>query len=151
MRKPMLVLLAAPFLLLFARPVTALPPQQTAAPATPPASVVNLVNPVKPTAESQAHAKKVYGYDCALCHGVNGNGKGDLVGDLKLTLKDYTDPAALKGMTDGELFAVIKDGKGQMPPEGDRGKPEDMWNLVILVRSFAKKSDVAAAPAAVRP
>jgi mono/diheme cytochrome c family protein len=160
MRKPMLVLLAAPvlvlFLLPFALPGKALAPQQTAAPAAaaPPASVVNLVNPVKPTPESQARAKKVYGYDCALCHGVNGNGKGDLVGDLKLTLKDYTDPAALKGMSDGELYTIIKDGKGQMPPEGDRGKPDDMWNLVILVRSFAKKADVAgAAPAAgaVRP
>jgi mono/diheme cytochrome c family protein len=139
MRKPMLVLLAAPFLVLFALPGTALPPHQAAAPATPP--TVNLVNPVKATVESQAHAKKVYGYDCALCHGVNGDGKGDLVKDLKLSLKDYTDPAALKGMTDGELFTIIKDGKGQMPAEGDRGKPEDMWNLVILVRSFAKKPD----------
>jgi mono/diheme cytochrome c family protein len=155
MRKPMLLLLAAPLLVLFALPVTALPPQQAAASAAPPpASVVNLVNPVKPTPESQAHAKKVYGYDCALCHGANGGGKGDLVGDLKLTLKDYTDPAALKDMTDGELFTVIKNGKGQMPPEGDRGKPEDMWNLVILVRSFAKKTNVAAttpAAGAVRP
>ena len=159
MRKPMLVLLAAPVLILlmvvFALPGSALSPQQAAAaaPTPPPASVVNLVNPVKATAESQAHAKKVYGYDCALCHGANGNGKGDLVDDLKLTLKDYTDPAALKGMSDGELFTIIKDGKGQMPPEGDRGKPADMWNLVILVRSFAKKSDVAATPAAggVRP
>jgi mono/diheme cytochrome c family protein len=152
MRKPMLVLLAAPFLVLPALPGTALPPHQAAAPATPP--TVNLVNPVKATAESQAHARKIYGYDCAVCHGVNGNGKGDLVGDLKLSLKDYTDPAALKGMTDGELFAIIKDGKGQMPAEGDRGKADDMWNLVILVRSFAKKGDVAAAsPAAgaVRP
>jgi mono/diheme cytochrome c family protein len=156
MRKPMLVLLAASFLVLLAPPGSALPPKQAAAPAAPPPAPTvnaNLVNPVKATAESQAHAKKMYGYDCALCHGVNGNGKGDLVGDLKLTLKDYTDPAALKDLSDGELFTVIKDGKGQMPAEGDRGKPADMWNLVILVRSFAKKSDVAAAPAAgaVRP
>jgi mono/diheme cytochrome c family protein len=125
-----------------------------AASAPAPASGANLVNPVKPTTESQAHARKVYGYDCALCHGANGNGKGDLVGDLKLSLKDYTDPAALKGMTDGELFTIIKDGKGQMPAEGDRGKPEDMWNLVILVRSFAKKGDgtaTAATAGAVRP
>jgi mono/diheme cytochrome c family protein len=154
----MLVLFAASVMVLcvapFALPGRALAPRQAAAPAPtpPPAAGVNLVDPVKPTAESQAHAKKVYGYDCALCHGVNGNGKGDLVGDLKLSLKDYTDPTALKGMTDGELFTIIKDGKGQMPPEGDRGKPADMWNLVILVRSFAKK-DVAAAPTAgaVRP
>jgi hypothetical protein len=29
---------------------------------------------------------------------------------------------------------LIHDGKGKMPSEGDRAKPDDMWNLVILVR-----------------
>ena len=81
----------------------------------------------------------MYGYDCAICHGATGNGKGDIAGEMKPSLKDYTDPAALKDMTDGELFYIIKNGKGQMPPEGDRAKPDDMWNMVILVRSFAKK------------
>ena len=104
-----------------------------------PADAARMVNPVKPTPESLAHAKKVYGYECAMCHGANGNGKGDVVADLKLTLKDYTDPAALKDMTDGEMFYVIKNGKGQMPPEGDRMKPDEIWNVVILVRSFSKK------------
>jgi mono/diheme cytochrome c family protein len=118
-------------------------PQETPSPTSAtsiPADAASLVNPVTPTAESQAHAKTIYGYDCAMCHGANGNGKGDLVGDLKLTeMKDFTDPAALKGMSDGELFYIIKNGKGKMPPEGDRAKADDIWNLVILVRSFAKK------------
>jgi mono/diheme cytochrome c family protein len=86
-----------------------------------------------------ARAKKVYGYDCAMCHGDNGNGKGDLVADLKLSLKDYTDPAALKDLSDGEIFSIIKNGKGKMTGEGDRAKPDDIWNMVVLVRSFAKK------------
>jgi mono/diheme cytochrome c family protein len=111
----------------------------TQAPTVIPAEFKNMVNPVKPTPESQAHVKKIYGYDCAMCHGENGNGKGDVVADLKLTLKDYTDPAALKDLSDGELFYIIKKGKGQMPGEGDRAKDEDLWNIVILVRSFAKK------------
>jgi mono/diheme cytochrome c family protein len=118
-------------------------PQETPSPTSAtsiPADAASLVNPVTPTAESQAHAKTIYGYDCAMCHGANGNGKGDLVGDPKLTeMKDFTDPAALKGMSDGELFYIIKNGKGKMPPEGDRAKADDIWNLVILVRSFAKK------------
>ena len=116
--------------------------QEPAAPAAPPSippEAAHMVNPVRPTAESQAHAKKMYGYDCAMCHGANGNGKGDLVADMKLTLKDYTDPAALKDMSDGELFYIIKNGKGQMPGEGDREKTEALWNMVILVRSFARK------------
>jgi mono/diheme cytochrome c family protein len=121
--------------------VAALAQPPSAPPATTPipADAATLVNPVKPTPEGAAHAKKMYGYDCAMCHGANGNGKGDLVADMKLTLKDFTDPAALKDIPDGQLFYIIKNGKGQMPPEGDRGKDEDIWNMVVLVRSFAKK------------
>ena len=43
-----------------------------------PAQVKAMVNPVKPTAESLAQGKKYYGYDCAMCHGQNGNGKGEV-------------------------------------------------------------------------
>jgi mono/diheme cytochrome c family protein len=114
-------------------------PQQPAAPVPMPADAKTLVNPVKPTSESQAQAKKMYGYDCAICHGATGNGKGDIAGEMKPPLKDYTDPAALKDITDGEMFYIIKNGKGQMPPEGDRLKPDAAWNMVILVRSFSKK------------
>ena len=134
MLKPLLVLFAVLPLFLSQQPPVAPP-----APSAVPAEAIRMVNPVKATLESQARAKKMYGYDCALCHGATGNGKGDVVGDMKLVLKDYTDPAALKDLSDGELFYIIKNGKGQMPSEGDRAKPEDMWNMVILVRSFAKK------------
>lgn len=100
-------------------------------------------NPVKPTPGSLAQAKKTYGYDCAMCHGTDGDGKGDLAVDLKLNLTDYRDPAALKEMTDGEMFYIIKNGKKtdktEMPSEGDRAKPDEIWNLVIYVRSFARK------------
>jgi mono/diheme cytochrome c family protein len=133
MLKPWFVL---PALLLFAPP----PQQPAATPAQSaiPAEAAHLANPVKPTPESQAKAKKMYGYDCAMCHGATGNGKGDIA-DLKPPPKDYTDPAALKDLSDGEIFYILKNGKGQMPPDGGRTKDDDMWNMVILVRSFAKK------------
>jgi len=134
MLKPLFVL---PALMLFV-PSMQQPPAAPA-PSAIPAEAAHQTNPVKPTPESLAAAKKMYGYDCAMCHGENGNGKGDVVADLKLSLKDFTDPAALKDMTDGELFYIIKNGKGQMPSEGDRAKPEMIWNMVIIVRSFAKK------------
>jgi mono/diheme cytochrome c family protein len=95
-------------------------------------------NPVRPTAESQAKAKKTYGIDCAMCHGEKGDGKGDMAGDLK-NVTDFTNPDSLKNRTDGELFYIIKKGKGEMPPEGDRAKPDDIWNLVSYIRTFAKK------------
>ena len=115
------------------------PPQATPTQSTGvPADIVKMTNPVKPTAESQAHAKKMFGYDCAMCHGEDGKGKGDLAVDMKLKMVDFTNAEAMKAYTDGEMFYVIQNGKDKMPAEGDRAKPEDLWNMVIYVRSFAK-------------
>ena len=114
-----------------------------AAPVAPyviPDEAVHQANPVKPTPESIASGKKWWGYDCAMCHGKDGDGKGDIAADMKLKVTDFTDPATLKERTDGEIFYVIKNGKGDMPPEGKRMKPEGLWDLVNYVRSLAKKS-----------
>ncbi len=115
--------------------------QDKAAPADwkVPDDLISKTNPVKPTPDGLAHAKKTWGYDCAVCHGATGDGKGDIASTLKAPLKSLNDPATLQGMSDGEIFYIIKAGKGEMPPEGDRGKPDDLWNLVSLVRSFSAK------------
>jgi mono/diheme cytochrome c family protein len=96
-------------------------------------------NPVPSTPESLAEVRKLYGYNCAMCHGKTGDGKGDLAADMKLELRDWRDPASLEKMTDGELFWMISNGKGKMPGEGDRTPEKMRWNYVNLVRSFAKK------------
>lgn len=96
-------------------------------------------NPVPSTPEGLAEVRKMYGYNCAMCHGKTGDGKGDLVADMKLELLDWRDASSLEKMTDGELFWIISKGKGKMPGEGDRTAEKLRWNLVNLVRSFAKK------------
>jgi len=111
-----------------------------------PPDASKLPNPVKPTAASLAAGKRSYGFDCAMCHGKDGDGKGELATDMKLKLVDYRDPASLKDMTDGDLFYVIKNGKGEMTGEGDRSKPEEIWNLVNYVRSLAQKNFTPAKP-----
>jgi mono/diheme cytochrome c family protein len=98
-----------------------------------------LVNPVKVSSESLAQGKKVYGFDCAMCHGKEGAGDGDLAESMHLKLKDYRDAAVLKGLTDGEMYTIIMNGKGQMSGEEGRMKPEQVWNVVNYVRSLAKK------------
>lgn len=96
-------------------------------------------NPVRPSQESLAKGKKLYGYDCAMCHGKGGDGKGDMASDIK-NVTDFTNPESLKGRTDGELFYITRNGKGDdMPPEGDRAKDDDIWNMVNYIRAFAKK------------
>jgi mono/diheme cytochrome c family protein len=120
--------------------------QQAQTPAKPPepaenkipADIAQKANPVKSTPELMAKAKKTYAIDCAMCHGDSGDGKGDMAADLK-NVTDFTRPDAMKDRTDGELFHIIRKGKGDMPPEGDRAKDDDVWSLVHYVRAFAKK------------
>ena len=109
------------------------------APAIPPEAAA-MQNPVKSSPESLAHAKTMYGIDCAVCHGQNGDGKGEVVQELKLKMKDFSDPAVLKGRTDGELFYIIKNGDTamKMPPEGPRAKDDDIWALVNYLRTMQK-------------
>jgi mono/diheme cytochrome c family protein len=97
-------------------------------------------NPVAPTPEGLAEVRKLFGYNCAMCHGKSGDGKGDLAADMKLELRDWRDPSSIEKVTDGELFWIISNGKGKMPGEGDRTAEKVRWNFVNLVRSFGKKS-----------
>jgi mono/diheme cytochrome c family protein len=138
--------LVLPALILFAlalpaqqQPNSTSSAQKSSAYAAIPVAAAKEPNPVKATPESIARAKKWWTLDCAMCHGKNGNGKGDTATDMKLTLADFTDPAALKDHTDGELYYIIKKGYGDMPPEGDRIKTGEGWDLVNYVRSLAKK------------
>lgn len=96
-------------------------------------------NPVAPSPEGLAEARKLFGYNCAMCHGKTGDGKGDLAADMKLELRDWRDASTLENMTDGQLFWIVSNGKGKMPGEGDRSPEKVRWNFVNLVRSFAKK------------
>jgi mono/diheme cytochrome c family protein len=143
-----LIALLALSLLLFA---FALPAQQNQAAAkTPsysaiPVEAAKQANPVKSSPESLDRARKWWGLDCAMCHGANGDGKGDIARDMKLQVADFTNPATLKDRTDGELFYIIKNGHQDMPPEGPRVKTEENWDLVNYVRSLAKKKPEAAA------
>jgi mono/diheme cytochrome c family protein len=103
-----------------------------------PADAAKQANPVKSSPESITRAKKWWALDCAMCHGASGDGKGTLATDMKLKIADFTDPSTLKDRTDGEIYYIIKKGHQDMPPEGDRIKTEEGWDLVNYVRSFSK-------------
>ncbi|MBI1749713.1 MAG: c-type cytochrome [Acidobacteria bacterium] len=123
------------------------PPQANAQLVIPPEEAKR-ENPVKPTESSLAEGKKLFGYQCAMCHGEKGDGKSELAESMKLTLKDYTSPDALKDLTDGALFYIIEKGKGQMPSQEGRMSAHQKWILINYIRSFAKKSGDAPKPVA---
>ena len=45
----------------------------------------------------------------------------------------------MKKFSDANLFDILTKGKGGMPPEGKRATPDQIWDLVSYVRSFAQK------------
>jgi mono/diheme cytochrome c family protein len=146
MLKPFLILAG-----LLGTAVFAFPQQtpQAAAPAAEfkvPTDAAGQANPVKPNSESLARGKKIYGYECSVCHGDDGGGTGDLAKNMKAKMPNFRDPSTLKGDSDGVLFYIIKSGKGEMEGEGARVKTDDVWNLVNYTRSFSKGQTAGPAP-----
>lgn len=115
-------------------------PADTPAVTSAAAGVSKKENPVKPTPEVLAAAKKIFGYDCAMCHGESGDGKGELVESMSLKMKDWHDPSVLNGLSDSDIYDLIVKGKDKMVGEADRLAPAKVWGLVDYVRTFAKKS-----------
>jgi len=139
--------LLLPAVLLFAitpTPSSGRMPQEAA-----PAPAASTAKTAKPTAPALARAKELYGFDCALCHGANGNGKTDLAKDMQLNLADWTDPKSLASKSDKELFDLIRKGKDKMPAEAEgRAKDEEVWALIYYLRAMSKDQPApAAAPA----
>lgn len=95
-------------------------------------------NPVPATVASIASGKRLWSYRCAMCHAEDGSGKGELALEMKLALRDYRNPKSLEKFSDGDLFYILTQGKGQMVGEGTSLKPEQRWNLVNYIRSLAK-------------
>jgi mono/diheme cytochrome c family protein len=114
--------------------------QKSSAYAAIPVEAAKQQNPVKSSSDSMTRAKRWWTMDCEMCHGKNGDGRGETAKDMKLQMMDFTDPVTLKDRTDGEVFYIIKNGHNDMPAEGPRVKTEEAWDLVNYVRSFAKKT-----------
>jgi mono/diheme cytochrome c family protein len=96
-------------------------------------------NPVKASPTSLSSGKKKYGQDCAMCHGKDGAGDGDLAEDMHLKLRDLREAETLKDLSDGDIYSLINNGKGKMMGEEGRLKPDEIWDIVNFVRSLPKK------------
>jgi mono/diheme cytochrome c family protein len=96
-------------------------------------------NPVRFTQVSVDRGKKIFTTQCALCHGTKGDGKGDMVEEMKINPPDLTKAETLKDRTDGELFAIIGSGKDPMPGQSGRMTEQHRWNLVNYLRALGGK------------
>lgn len=76
---------------------------------------------------------------CKLCHGEQGNGKGDPDFESTPPARNFTCAPTMNALSDGQLFWVIRNGSPNtsMPAFSDLSE-EHVWTLVYYLRSFSK-------------
>jgi mono/diheme cytochrome c family protein len=99
-------------------------------------------DPLRFSEISVERGKKIYETQCAMCHGDKGDGKGEIVEDMKINPPDFTKPGVLDKRTDGELFTIIQAGDATMPGQGKRMTDTVKWELVNYLRSLSGKNQL---------
>ena len=83
---------------------------------------------------------ELYEMHCAACHGTGGLGDGGVVQAAPAMTPPSLSGASAVGMTDGEIYAIIRVGRVRMPAYGGRITPDDRWRIVQHVRSLQQGS-----------
>src|SRR5208282_1753594 len=95
------------------------------------------VNPVPFSPAALAAGRAVYLDKCVQCHGETGKGDGPDAASYYPHPASLTDTKHMNGVTDGEIFYQISQGRKPMPAFKKRLTEEQRWQLVLLVRAFA--------------
>lgn len=82
-----------------------------------------------------------YGIYCAPCHDNTGNGKGAVfaraaAGGASAFVPPSFHDDRLRHIPDGQLYATIENGKGNMPPYGHLVSVDDRWAIASYVRAL---------------
>ncbi|HSP33456.1 MAG TPA: c-type cytochrome [Thermoanaerobaculia bacterium] len=102
-----------------------------------PPSLRNERNPVQLTPQTLAEARAHWADHCALCHANDGSGNTEIGRNLYPRAPDMRLPETQK-LSDGELFAIVRDGIRLSGMPGWGGTDADNWKLVHFVRHLPK-------------
>jgi cytochrome c553 len=98
-------------------------------------------------------AQKMFQTVCAMCHGMDGTGRGPASENLNPKPRNYTDPAWQASVTDEDIRKTILLGgqatgkSASMPGNPDlKDKPEVLDELVKIIRGFNAGAAGSAAP-----
>lgn len=81
--------------------------------------------------------KTLYRLNCSSCHGMNGNGKGQLAKTLKPSPADFTDDSLMKDISPFEAYNTIRIGvKGTAMPAFAKLSDQQAWDLAFYVESL---------------
>jgi mono/diheme cytochrome c family protein len=94
-------------------------------------------NPLESTPQALAAARVIYLDKCVQCHGETGKGDGPDAAMYYPSPASLIDANRMSGVTDGELFYEISEGRKPMPAFKKRLTEEQRWQLVLFVRSLS--------------
>lgn len=99
----------------------------------------DLRDPTPPSPERSRRGRLVYNVNCAMCHGADGHSStltsAQLTAARQIPPSDLASPR-VRDRTDGELYWIVGNGLGGMPPFGDLLTEDDRWQLVGTIREI---------------
>lgn len=93
--------------------------------------------PLPATEASVQRGKVLFGMHCALCHGAQGQGDGPLAKYFSPPPVDLS-ASGVQKTPGSDIFRVITEGTGPMPPLAENLPVADRWDVVNYVRTLKK-------------
>lgn len=103
-------------------------------------SMSGLQNPHPVTEASLDNGRMYYSINCAMCHGVLGDGNGTMKEAGYNFYPSIINESGM-GRSDGYIWGIMRNGRGLMPNYA-RIEESDRWDVVNYVRALQGKTDI---------
>lgn len=91
------------------------------------------------SAAALEHGRALFLQHCALCHGVEGDGRGQRREGFARPPRDFTDVAWRRTVTPRRVFFAVREGiHGTAMPSWKTLPDDELWDLTAYVLSIAK-------------
>ncbi|MFO3796803.1 MAG: c-type cytochrome [Anaerolineales bacterium] len=119
-----------------------LPVPPRSVPIDGPVAIPNMgapANPIPKDAVSIARGQQLYAIHCAMCHGPQGLGNGNIAAFLANKPANLT-LDLVQSKSDGALFLTITNGvTGRMPALNENLTPRERWDIVNFLRTLKQQ------------
>lgn len=114
-------------------------------PWTVPDEAREMKNPISSADADLDSIRPIYRDKCAACHGLTGKGDGHDASLYDPKPTDFTGARHMRGVTDGELFYKLTEGRKPMPSFKKRLTDEQRWRMILLLRTFSESTSATLA------
>jgi high-affinity iron transporter len=89
---------------------------------------------------ARERGRRLFLANCALCHGVRADGRGERREGLSSSPRDFTDPTVRERISPRRMFFAIREGlRGTSMPSWKGFGERETWDLVAYLRSVARE------------